>query len=429
MMSNKTEIKRMIQNEIQSISNLEERRVFKALMEGVFLSLYETNEHMYQELEHRITDELPYDVNHYLIRTGVVEKQYLDRSHHLMHPMDEMDLAEKQYKMSEIIKAVRQDGEFELLTVMIRCDYLQFQEIWNSQQQMKATLITDREWDITVKMRPNTRYLQHINHLYKLFVRNGIPWQTVNAPYLYKMADVVLSQLPEEIKESSEIKSIRIDFGQYSKFICYDYIPVWNVRSIMADTVGFPKPCGNYKNYEYLLSLGQDDKSHACLIDDAEVERITQRGNRISVISSREAVQRWQVMVIQSGKNNKIDRYSYPLMQNLRVDDFVEKYQRQCGQTVKTRAELVRFIRGFGMDDYLEYQGCKLISEAEVMIETYDMNSFIEDEIRDRRGAKKLILYFKMGKEERWLVRDIASFIVSEVQRIYPEYECGGVMV
>lgn len=257
-MRNKTEIKQMIQNEIQSIKDLEERRTFKALMEGVFLSIYETNERMYQELEHRITDELPYDVNHYLIRTGVVEKQYLDRSHHLMHPMDERDLAEKKYKMSELAKAVRQDGEFELMTLMIRCDYLQIQEIWNSQQQFKATLITDREWDITVKVRPNTRYLKHINHLYKLFVRNGIPWQTVNAPYLYKMADVVLSKLPEEIKETDEIKSIRIDFGKFNKVICYDYIPVWNVQSTMLETVGFPKPCGNYKNYEYLLSPGQE---------------------------------------------------------------------------------------------------------------------------------------------------------------------------
>jgi len=37
------EIRKMIQKEIQSISSLEERVLFKALMEGVFLSLAETN--------------------------------------------------------------------------------------------------------------------------------------------------------------------------------------------------------------------------------------------------------------------------------------------------------------------------------------------------------------------------------------------------
>ena len=57
------------------------------------------------------------------------------------------------------------------------------------------------------------------------------------------------------------------------------------------------------------------------------------------------------------------------------------------------------------------------------------MNSFIEDEIRDTKAQKKLLLYFKAGEKESWLQRDVASFVVSEVQRLYPEYECGGKLV
>lgn len=38
---------RMIQNEIRLISNLEERVIFKGLMENVFLSLYQVNEQIY----------------------------------------------------------------------------------------------------------------------------------------------------------------------------------------------------------------------------------------------------------------------------------------------------------------------------------------------------------------------------------------------
>ena len=57
------------------------------------------------------------------------------------------------------------------------------------------------------------------------------------------------------------------------------------------------------------------------------------------------------------------------------------------------------------------------------------MNPFIEDEIRDTRWQKKLLLYFQAGRREPWLQRDLASFLVSEVQRFYPEYECGGTLV
>ena len=44
-------MKEMIRREIQSISTLEERVAFKDLMEGVFISLYETNLSMYRKLE------------------------------------------------------------------------------------------------------------------------------------------------------------------------------------------------------------------------------------------------------------------------------------------------------------------------------------------------------------------------------------------
>ena len=51
-------MKEIIQKEIQSISSLEERVIFKNLMEGVFLSLYDTNREMYEGLERRIKEEL-----------------------------------------------------------------------------------------------------------------------------------------------------------------------------------------------------------------------------------------------------------------------------------------------------------------------------------------------------------------------------------
>ena len=92
-------MKEIIQKEIQSISSLEERVIFKNLMEGVFLSLYDTNREMYEGLERRIKEELDYDKNRYYVKTGIVEREFFDASHHLLSPMDESDLAEKLYDM------------------------------------------------------------------------------------------------------------------------------------------------------------------------------------------------------------------------------------------------------------------------------------------------------------------------------------------
>lgn len=57
------------------------------------------------------------------------------------------------------------------------------------------------------------------------------------------------------------------------------------------------------------------------------------------------------------------------------------------------------------------------------------MNFFIKDEIREQKGRRKLILFFKEQGKETWLLRDIASFITSEVQELYPEYQCEGRML
>ena len=138
---------------------------------------------------------------------------------------------------------------------------------------------------ITVRLRRNTEYLQKVGRLYQLFMKNGIPWQTLNAPYLYKLADVVVFQAPERIQKNEKIRQVRIDFGKYKDFISYDMVPVWNVRKLILDG------------------------------------------------------------------------------------------------------------------------------------------------IQNTRSQKKLLLRFQAGREEEWLHRDIASFLVSEVQRLYPEYECGGMLL
>ena len=102
---------------------------------------------------------------------------------------------------------------------------------------------------------------------------------------------------------------------------------------------------------------------------------------------------------------------------------------RSVGRMVKTKGELERFIRGFGMEDYIEYQDCTLETEKEAASETYSMNFFLKDEIRDRKEGRYLTLHFKQKRQETWLLRDIMSFITSEVQELYPEYQCRGKLV
>lgn len=86
------------------------------------------------------------------------------------------------------------------MKVMLRCDFLEMQRILGSQPVFEGVIETEEpegEWKVEVRLRQNRMYLEKIGYLYLLFTRNGIPWETVNASYLYKMADMMVTGLPE----------------------------------------------------------------------------------------------------------------------------------------------------------------------------------------------------------------------------------------
>ncbi len=429
-MAGSEEMKDMIREEIRSITSLEERVAFKDLMEGVFLSLYEANERMYQELEQRVMDDLAYDINLYLIRTGLVEKAYLDQSDRLMSAMCPEDLQEHSYKISEIKEAIETKGEFRIATVLLQCDAMEIQKIFDRQEMFSGILKAEEEYPVSISLKRCTRYLDKIEHLYHLFMKNGIPWKTVNAPYLFKMADVCITGLPQEAVSGATVTDLRTDFGEYNELVHYEMIPIWNVGHLKLDSIGFPIPCGDHKNYEHIMSIKNYGTEHVYLVDEqAGIRHVRQSGEKLLVTGEVSSVKKWDVFVIRGGNGSKLDRHTYPIMENLRKDSFSERFRQRTNQGVKTKAELERFIRGFGLDHMIEYQDCHLAEIGESQIETYSMNFFMKDEIRDGSKGKALVLLFKAKGSESWILRDLASFIASEVQELYPEYWCGGKLV
>jgi len=286
---------------------------------------------------------------------------------------------------------------------------------------------TSQEYPVQIHLEHNQSYLAEIEHLYHLFMKNGIPWQTVNAPYLFKLVDVYIAGLDEECQDKEMLESFRADFGNWSPFVCYDMVPVWNVWHLKLDGVGFPVACEDHKNYEHVIAISDYGEEFAYMIDEVSgISSVRQREGQLLVTSQTEMPKTWDIYSIRNGQEGRVTRYTYPVMENLRVDGFAERFQRKTGQVIKTRGELERFIRGFGLEQYLEYRGCSLAENVEGAAETYSMNSFMKDEIREDKRARQLILNFRANTKETWMVRDLMSFITSEVQELYPEYQCGG---
>lgn len=423
------DMEEMIKEEISRISGLQERVVFKDIIENLFLSLYETNQEMYRKLESRIMDDLAFDLNRYQITVGIVERAYLDPSHHLLSPIREEDMSVPAYDVLEVRRRIDEEGQSLAGTYFMEYDYLEIQKFLEK-GKIGGRIYTDAgDYPAEFRVEKNEAYLREISRLYEVFVSNGVPWQTVNAPYLYKFVNVYLEKLPEEITPAQKILKVEPDLEEFAQRAYDHYIPIWNIRKLTMDSVGFPVPCEDHKSYEHTISIREYGNEHVYLIDDTtHIYSVRQKENRLIVMGEEAEARKWQVYMIRTGANRRFDRYTYPLMTNHRKDEFLERFGRRQVRRVRTEGELSRFIGSYGMEAYVVYEGFEILDRdnSGEASESYTMNGFILDEIRDRDYEKRLVLLFRKKSALSFLLRDIMSFLVSEVQLMYGEYRCEG---
>ena len=63
------------------------------------------------------------------------------------------------------------------------------------------------------------------------------------------MADIVLTDLPEDIPKTAVVQKAEIQFREYQPLIGYNIIPIWNIRKLHLESVGFPIPCEEHKKF------------------------------------------------------------------------------------------------------------------------------------------------------------------------------------
>ena len=96
-----------------------------------------------------------------------------------------------------------------------------------------------------------------------------------------------------------------IQFGEYSKIIQKDVIPVWNIQKLALDSVGFPTPCEDHRNFEHNISLRQQGTEHAYLVEnDRNIHSISQSGERLKIVCETGEAKKWSIYQIRSSAPN-----------------------------------------------------------------------------------------------------------------------------
>jgi hypothetical protein len=426
-------MKNEIYEKLNNIENLEDRLILKKILSGVFMSLEEYTENRFNDLEERVFNEIEDIKGKYNVFSTIAKREELDPTNEFLYPILKEDMEESIYKVEEVLNSLRENQPMTMFKVFLKCDYLMVKDILSSKKTFKGIIETNKNtYEAYFSLKENKEYIKKLDELYKMFINNNIPWTTINNPYIYKITNVVLIKCKEDIGEDENINKISIDFEEYKEFIEYDIVPLWNIKEISLKSLGFPMPCEDKINYEHMISIEKERGNHGYLVnyEGNNIQYVKFMKDSIVICSLEEEGRKWDVYKIISKNTSSIDIYNYELMSNEVDSSFIGKLSLNNKCNVKTKAELERIIKSFKISEYLEFKHLELNEEKEDKTsESYNMNEFILDEIRDGDRGKVLALYFRAKDNNFYLNRDILSFLVSEIQLFYPEYHCEGRLI
>jgi hypothetical protein len=416
-----------LQKRLLEIEDLNSRRIYKELVAKIFFDLHSEIEKEYKSLEERVFGEVSMPVEGPEVITNIVDRNLYDVTDQFLMPMRPEDLKRLHVDSEALLESMRQNTPFFLYTVFLQADYLETCKFDNAARIFRGCIRTEHsEFTAQFFVRPNTEYRKKIEELYEIFQINYLPWRSVCAPYLFKLFDVFIAGI-ENWDAKETIIEARIDFEEYESLIRYDQVPLWNVSAITMKASTYPEPCIDKTNYEHCLFRKNFRQDTGYLVTNRNVKIINIRwiNGDLLITCPAENPMTWDLYQFRPAA---MCPYPNPQMRNGLKPTFAAKLRGRFEVRIKTKQEIARLLASLACADELELVDLRLVANT-IEKETYCVDYFIADELRTGKWETALELDFKPKNRDSYLNRDIMSFMVSIVQRYFPEYECCGRLV
>lgn len=409
--------KKYIDERLLEIGDLDKRSQIRNAVGGMLLPFYEHIEESYRNIEDRMFASRSENQGSFQIVTGIEERNRIDVTDTTMVPMRMEDMEEKKIPVEELLAALEQEKSYCICTVFIHADYGVIRDIEQTDRKYRAEIITSYgEYPAFVKLKKNHEYTDIIRNLYLEFVNNGIEWNTVCAPYLYKIFDVeaVSAECPGE----EQIQEIKVHFEEFEPYVRYHYVPLWNIRKVSARTSAYPSFCLDRIHYEHCIYGNKLRQTSDYIVAGSRLLWGIYRSNGdLYIQCSEENSTNWELW--EFGHEPVTRQYTLPLMKNA---------GGAARRQVRTIAEAKNYVECLDCGNYISLVDINQKPHTQKN-ETYDCDAFIVDEIRRTPQSPALYFEFAAVDKSSILTRDMMSYVVSRLQLIYPEYSCKGVLI
>lgn len=426
------ELTEYIKKRMLEIAELKERSLFRQVVEEALLKVHEYNRQAYQKLEERVLQECRSSRNRYAISLTLTELKHYDATDSFLHPMCPEDLQSVELSCQDIQKQLDRGEAGRLYTIFIKASASKIYKLCSQEERrFSGTIKTrSREYRAQFCLKKNQKYLKLIEELYAIFSASGQPWCTVCTAYLHKLFDVYLVQC-EEMKEEESILEIHPELEEYADLAEYGVIPLWNLQTVEEKSSTYPDPCIDKINYEHQIFAQRLNPECEYLVQnkDVEITGIRRLNGDLLITCPEEKPQEWQLYQINPdrGKN----RYHYPVLSNQTKDSFSANLMELYRMSIKTKGEMARLMEAFPYGEYVQFQDfllCDSLPEESIP-GNYNMDAFLPDEFRINQPGQPMLIEFKAKDRTNYLNEDMMSFLVTQVQKILPEFICAGRLV
>ena len=453
------EVKKLIQDRLDDISDLDDRRMLRGVLNSVFSGIIDYNADMYVRLEKRIFDEIVDPLEEFFVYTSIEDIDKIDPIDNFLHPMVKEDL-EREYDLEQINESLQNGEPVVLATIYMKCSFTTLARLFKTERTYSGYIKTDKEvYEISVHVKQSMRYIDKIKELYKIFQKNGKSWSTINCPYAYKFVDIVVNA-PLALKQGEAIKEITVDLAEYEQYKVPNVIPLWNIKQVKAKDAEFPEESIRYSIENYLESVKATsapepmpvvdaiiydhkialenygiENGFMIALDSADYIYSRRTKDQLIIESNDSKKSNWDLLQIENAANIGKRTFSYEVLTNARDYGFSGKLSAVKSLVIRTRAEISRVLSYYrDLSSQLKFDdedegSVKILDEYNKTIETFDFNGFIDDNIRKDSHKKIMLLTFVAANRNDYLLKDKMSFLVSEIQFLFPEYKCIGELI
>ncbi|MDP4180490.1 MAG: normocyte-binding protein [Bacillota bacterium] len=422
----------IIPDRLNKMKDLQQHKLLNDIMRDFLCNLIDYQDTANRNLEARVFNEIVDEESRYNVFITIYQKEDVSPIDEFLFPVFAEELETKQMSCGDILNGINSSEDIKLSTIFLKCDYTQIREIVKSARKYSGEIITDRKkYRIKVKLEQNKSYSAEIENLYNIFQKNNIPWKTINNPYLNKFYDVILTGCEGMLEEDEEIQEIRFNLEEYEKYRMSDIVLMWNIQKLNQKSDGFPMPAIDNVNYEHVISLKKLGLENGYLVDVDEtlVKYIKRTEEELIIISPMELANTWDILRISQNPAEQNRKTKHELISNRRNPSFINKFAQKQSSLIRTKGEIARISNSFQVSRYFELVSIEIIPGKIGSATTYDFNSFIIDDIRIGNDKKVMHLKFRTDHMSNYLIHDLLSFIVSEIQMYFPEYECEGELI